>query len=72
MVERIRALAPLMCRNTYQGLHARHYDLVYADKPYAAEARFVHDLLRRRPGRLLDVACGTGATRESSPRSAGR
>jgi SAM-dependent methyltransferase len=46
--------------NTFQGLHARHYDLIYADKPYADEARFVHELLGRRPGRLLDVACGSG------------
>jgi SAM-dependent methyltransferase len=46
--------------NTFQGLHARHYDVIYADKPYAEEARFVHDLLGREPGRLLDVACGSG------------
>lgn len=50
--------------NTYQGLHAAHYDLIFADKPYADEARFVAQLLRehgtRPDGRLLDVACGTG------------
>jgi SAM-dependent methyltransferase len=46
--------------NTFQGLHARHYDLIYAGKPYADEARFVHSLLGGRPGRLLDVACGSG------------
>jgi SAM-dependent methyltransferase len=46
--------------NTFQGLHARHYDLIYAGKPYAEEARFVHDLLGGEPGRLLDVACGSG------------
>lgn len=46
--------------NTFQGLHARHYDLIYADKPYAGEARFVHELLGGEPGRLLDVACGSG------------
>jgi SAM-dependent methyltransferase len=46
--------------NTFQGLHARYYDLIYAGKPYAAEARFVHDLLGGGPGRLLDVACGSG------------
>jgi SAM-dependent methyltransferase len=46
--------------NTFQGLHARHYDLIYAGKPYADEARFVHELLGGRPGRLLDVACGSG------------
>ena len=46
--------------NTFQGLHARNYDLIYAGKPYADEARFVHDLLGGGPGRLLDVACGSG------------
>jgi SAM-dependent methyltransferase len=46
--------------NTFQGLHARHYDLIYAGKPYADEARFVHSLLGGGPGRLLDVACGSG------------
>jgi SAM-dependent methyltransferase len=49
--------------NTYEGLHARYYDLVYAEKPYAEEARFVDSLLREaglERGSLLDVACGTG------------
>jgi SAM-dependent methyltransferase len=46
--------------NSFQGLHARHYDLIYAQKPYAGEARFVHELLGGSPGRLLDVACGSG------------
>ena len=32
--------------NTYAGLHARYYDVVYADKPYGEEARFVDSLLR--------------------------
>lgn len=45
--------------NTYQGLHARHYDLIYADKPYQREAEFVAGLLGRRCGSLLDLACGT-------------
>ena len=51
------------CMNTYTGLHARHYDVVYRDKPYADEARFVDSLLREAGvarGRLLDIACGTG------------
>lgn len=46
--------------NTFQGVHAARYDLVYADKPYAAEAELVAGLLGRRDGRLLDLACGTG------------
>jgi SAM-dependent methyltransferase len=47
--------------NSYTGLHARVYDALYADKPYADEARFVHELAGAPPGgKLLDVACGTG------------
>jgi SAM-dependent methyltransferase len=49
--------------NTYAGLHARFYDVVYADKPYLHEARFVDSLISEAGvarGRLLDVACGTG------------
>lgn len=52
-----------MTLNTYEGLHASRYDVVYGDKPYEAEARFVDSLLRGSgtpKGRLLDVACGTG------------
>ena len=46
--------------NSYTGLHARLYDTIYADKPYADEARFVHELAAVEGRRLLDVACGTG------------
>ena len=50
--------------NSFTGLHADYYDLVYADKPYAQEARWVADRLEaalgRRPGTLLELACGTG------------
>jgi SAM-dependent methyltransferase len=49
--------------NTYQGLHARFYDLIYAEKPYNREAAFVVEQLKDfgADGRtLLDVACGTG------------
>lgn len=50
--------------NTFTGLHAGYYDLIYADKPYAAEASFVlgevERLLGGRPRTLLDLACGTG------------
>jgi ubiquinone/menaquinone biosynthesis C-methylase UbiE len=45
--------------NTFQGLHAAHYDLIYAEKRYDDEARFVADLLPS-DGSLLDIACGTG------------
>ena len=50
----------MSAHNTFQGLHAAHYDLVYAEKPYAEEAQFVADLLGRTDGTLLDLACGTG------------
>jgi SAM-dependent methyltransferase len=46
--------------NTYQSLHARHYDLIYAGKPYAREAAFVDGVIARPRGTLLDLACGTG------------
>jgi len=49
--------------NTFTGIHAELYDLVYEDKPYAAEADWVLERLAEvgvRPARLLDVACGTG------------
>jgi SAM-dependent methyltransferase len=49
---------------SYAGRHAEHYDLFYADKPYADEAALVDSCLRKygdRPGqRLLELACGTG------------
>ena len=43
--------------------YARYYDLLYRDKDYAAEARFVHDRIVRRgikPGWLLDLGSGSG------------
>jgi SAM-dependent methyltransferase len=51
--------------NSYRGLHAARYDLIYADKPYGREAGFIADRVSRLrggagPGSLLDVACGTG------------
>jgi SAM-dependent methyltransferase len=46
--------------NSYTGLHAQVYDEIYAEKPYADEARFVHELAEAQGGTLLDVACGTG------------
>ena len=53
--------------NTYRDLHAVHYDLVYATKPYAEEAAYVARHLERLGASangseptLLDLACGTG------------
>jgi SAM-dependent methyltransferase len=48
----------------YVGRYAELYDLFYADKPYADEARFVHDAIREFSSsptlNILELACGTG------------
>lgn len=43
--------------------YARYYDLLYKDKPYAAEASYIDDLIRKyRPGAksILNLGCGMG------------
>ncbi len=49
---------------SYIGKHAEYYDIFYQDKPYAEEAAFVHEYLRKystgKVHRLLELACGTG------------
>ena len=43
--------------------YAAYYDLLYRDKDYPGEARYVHSLLRRHgisDGNLLELGCGTG------------
>lgn len=45
------------------GDYSRYYDLLYRDKDYAGEARYIHELItRHRPGAstVLDLGCGTG------------
>jgi SAM-dependent methyltransferase len=47
--------------------YARYYDLLYADKDYEAEARYVDSHVREHvPGakRLLELGCGTGSHAE--------
>ncbi len=44
--------------------YSRYYDLLYRDKDYAGEARYVADLIRRHsPGAssIMEIGCGTGA-----------
>jgi prepilin-type N-terminal cleavage/methylation domain-containing protein len=43
--------------------YARYYDLLYRDKDYAAESRFVHGLVQAHAPRaalLFELGCGTG------------
>ena len=43
--------------------YARYYNLLYKGKDYAAEARYVHELIQNQcPGArsILDLGCGTG------------
>jgi SAM-dependent methyltransferase len=45
------------------GAYSKYYDLLYRDKDYASEARYIDELItRHRPGAktLLDLGCGTG------------
>jgi len=49
------------------GSYARHYDLLYGDKDYEAEARYVASRIRSilpAAHRILDLGCGTGAHAE--------
>src|SRR5438445_5650216 len=49
--------------SNYAGRYAELYDLLYADKPYAEEARFVHARIQEFGGHptreVLELACGT-------------
>ena len=43
--------------------YSRYYDLLYRDKDYAAEARYVHELVQQHhpaARTMLDLGCGTG------------
>jgi len=45
------------------GAYSKYYNLLYKDKDYAGEARYIHDLIQKHaPGskRVLDLGCGTG------------
>jgi SAM-dependent methyltransferase len=49
---------------SYLGKYAEFYNVIYANKPYAQEAEFVHASLQRHAHgpvqQLLELACGTG------------
>lgn len=50
-------------QSSYRGRHAELYDLIYAEKPYAEEAAFVHRCIQAyQPNAktMLELACGTG------------
>ena len=45
------------------GLYSKYYNLLYADKDYAGEARYVDSIIRRhtpRAATMLELGCGTG------------
>lgn len=45
------------------GNYARYYDLIYTDKDYTAESRYIHELLQVHAPHaktVLDLGCGTG------------
>lgn len=53
--------------------YSRYYDLLYNDKDYVSEAKFVTDLLFRhgvKTGRILELGCGTGKHAEQLARMA--
>lgn len=49
------------------GLYAQYYDLLYRDKDYAGEAKYVAELIREHSPQaesVLELGCGTGAHAE--------
>jgi SAM-dependent methyltransferase len=49
---------------TVFGDYAEHYDLLYKDKDYSSEAKYVVDLVREHDpdaSSILDIGCGTGS-----------
>jgi SAM-dependent methyltransferase len=50
--------------SVYAGRYAELYDLFYSDKPYAEEAKFVHECIQELSSfqvrHVLELACGTG------------
>jgi SAM-dependent methyltransferase len=54
---------PMLLQSSYIGRHAELYDRFYAEKPYAAEAAFIHKCIQTHTPNachLLELACGTG------------
>lgn len=44
-------------------LYSKYYDLIYADKPYKSEAKYISDFLATQniyKGDILEFGCGTG------------
>lgn len=60
------------CEMANFGQYAAYYDLLYADKDYAAETEFVANVLAREAPlavRVLDMGCGTGVHADLLTRS---
>ena len=53
-----------MIDQTYAGMMARYYDELYKEKPYKAEAAFIHERIQQHLKgtnlTMLELACGTG------------
>lgn len=48
---------------TVFGNYARYYDLLYRDKDYAGETKFIHGLIQKyasNAGSIFELGCGTG------------
>ena len=51
--------------NSYTGLHAKYFDIIYGSKPYVHEAVALHELFEAKgfpaTAPVLELACGTGS-----------
>lgn len=61
---------------TFDKLYSQYYDLIYREKPYAEEGRFVSQLLTKnsenKVDSILELGCGTGRHMEFWPQPVAR